>query len=461
MNLIQLSWRSVTDRPLKMLLSVLLFALGVGLISFILLMDKQIQENFERNLAEVDLVIGAKGSPLQMILSSMYHIDAPTGNISLKEIRPFLNPRHPLIEEALPMSMGDSYRGYRIVGTDLKILDWYGAELSEGEVWKHNFEVTVGSTVAQALSIKLGDTFKSSHGLVDDENLEHDDAQSFVVKGILKPSGTVVDQLILTTTQSFWLVHDHDHEEESEEVEDEHEHDHSHEGHDHEHDHHDHGDDHHDHGDDHSHEDHAHHDHGGAHSHAETPLPLIQEADDKEITSLLLRFKGRSFQALNMQRSINENTDMQAATPAIEINRLFAMMSSAEQALRILALLIIIVSAISVFISLYSSLNERRYELALMRSMGAGTSKVFSLIILEGVILAILGAVIGLILSHGLLYFFADHLREVYRYNFVAGRFLPAEFYLCMAALVVGFIAAVIPAYQASKTDIAETLTAR
>jgi len=447
MNLIQLSWRSVTDRPLKMLLSVMLFALGVGLISFILLMDKQIQENFERNLAEVDLVIGAKGSPLQMILSSMYHIDAPTGNISLKEIRPFLNPRHPLIEEALPMSMGDSYRGYRIVGTDHKILDWYDAELAEGEIWKYNFEVTVGSTVARALSISIGDTFKSSHGLVDDENLEHDDAESFVVKGILEPTGTVVDQLILTTSQSFWLVHDH--EEEVEEVEEEHNHE--------EHDH-----DHHDHGDSHDHEGHDHaHDHHEDHAHAADPLPLMQEADDKEITSLLLRFKGRSFQALNMQRSINENTDMQAATPAIEINRLFAMMSSAEQALRILALLIIIVSAISVFISLYSSLNERRYELALMRSMGAGPSKVFSLITLEGVILALIGAIVGLILSHGLLYFFADHLREAYRYNFSAGKFLPEELYLIMAALVIGFIAAVIPAYQASKTDIAETLTAR
>ena len=445
MNLLQLSWRSLTDRPLKMLLSIMLFALGVGLISFILLMDKQIQENFERNLAEVDLVIGAKGSPLQMILSSMYHIDAPTGNISLKEIRPFLNPRHPLIEEALPMSMGDSYRGYRIVGTDHKILDWYNAEIAEGTIWKHNFEVTVGSTVAQALGIRIGDTFKSSHGLVDDENLEHDDAESFKVTGILQPSGTVVDQLILTTTQSFWLVHDHDHEEDIAD-EEEHDHDHDHEGHDHgDHDHegHDHGD----------------HDHAAHHADIDAPLPLIQEGDDKEITSLLLRFKGRSFQALNMQRSINENTDMQAATPAIEINRLFAMMSSAEQALRILALLIIIVSAISVFISLYSSLNERRYELALMRSLGAGPSKVFSLITLEGIILSILGAVIGLLLSHGLLYFFADHLREVYRYNFEAGRFLTEEFYLCVAALVIGFIAAVIPAYQASKTDIAETLT--
>jgi len=455
MNLLQLSWRSVTDRPLKMLLSAMLFALGVGLISFILLMDKQIQENFERNLAEVDLVIGAKGSPLQMILSSMYHIDAPTGNISLKEIRPFLNPRHPLIEEALPLSMGDSYRGYRIVGTDHKILDWYDAELSDGEIWKYNFEVTVGSTVAQSLAISIGDTFKSSHGLVDDENLEHDDAESFVVKGVLKPTGTVVDQLILTTSQSFWLVHDHDHEEEVEEVEEEHDHneEHNHDGHAH---------DDHDHGDDHDHAEHDHgHDHHEDHIHTVEPLPLIQEADDKEITSLLLRFKGRSFQALNMQRSINENTDMQAATPAIEINRLFAMMSSAEQALRILALLIIIVSAISVFISLYSSLNERRYELALMRSMGAGPSKVFSLITLEGVILSLIGAIVGLILSHGLLFFFADHLREAYRYNFSAGRFLSEESYIVLAALVIGFIAAVIPAYQASKTDIAETLTAR
>jgi len=396
MNLFSLSWKSVIDRPLRMLLSLLLFSLGVGLISFMLLMDRQIQDNFEKNLAEVDLVIGAKGSPLQLILSSMYHIDAPTGNISLSEIRPFLNPKHPLIKDALPLSMGDSYRGFRIVGTDHKILEWYNAEVQSGSIWKNNFEVTVGSTVAKGLSLSIGDTFKSSHGLVDDENSEHDDAESFVVKGILSPTGTVLDQLILTTTQSFWLVHDHDHEVEDESIKED-----SHEGHDH-----------------HDHDDHAHnhdaHNHE-EHNHENTNIkPLIAEDDDKEITSLLLRFKGRNFQALNMQRSINENTDMQAATPAIEINRLFAMMSSAEQALRILAFLIIIVSAISIFISLYSSLNERRYELALMRSMGAGPSQIFSLIIIEGIILAVLGAALGLLLSHGLLHFFADHLREEY-----------------------------------------------
>ncbi len=436
MNLFRLSWKSVIDRPLKMLLSLLLFALGVGLISFMLLMDKQIQDNFEKNLAGVDLVIGAKGSPLQMILSSMYHIDAPTGNIYLKEVRPFLNPKHPLIEDALPLSMGDSYRGFRIVGTENKILDWYGVELESGDKWTYNFEVTIGATVAKTLSLTVGDTFKSSHGLVDDENLEHDDAESFVVKSILASSGTVLDQLILTTTQSFWMVHDHETVDPEKEIEDEHDHS----GHDH---------------------GHNHDSDGHNHSNQTKPLTLLEEDQEKEITSLLLRFKGRSFQALNMQRSINENTDMQAATPAIEINRLFSMMSSAEQALRILAIIIIIVSAISVFISLYSSLNERKYELALMRSMGAGPSQVFSLIVIEGIILTFLGALIGLILSHGLLFFFAEHLRKVYRYNFEAWTFLPTEGYLFIAALVIGLVAATIPAYQASKTDIADTLTNR
>ena len=262
------------------------------------------------------------------------------------------------------------------------------------------------------------------------QDLEHDDAESFIVVGILAPSGSVLDQLILTTNQSFWLVHDHNSSGEEEQD--------NHEGHDH--------------------GDHLHADH--EHDHArEKPLPLIQESNDEQITSLLLRFKGRNFQALNMQRSINENTDMQAATPAIEINRLFAMMSSAEDALRILAILIMIVSAISVFISLYTSLNERKYELALMRSMGAGKGQIFGLIILEGLILALLGAFIGILLSHTLVHVFADHLREEYRYDFSGFRFLNAELWLFFFALIIGFIAALLPAIQASRTDIANTLT--
>lgn len=401
---------------MSMLLSIVLFALGVGLISLLLLMENQVQKNFEKNLAGIDLVIGAKGSPLQMILSSMYHIDAPTGNVSIKEIRPFLNPKHPLIETAIPLSLGDSYKTHRIVGTETKILDLYQAKLAEGKLWERNFEVTIGAAVAQKLGLNVGDEFSSSHGFEDEEDFAHED--NFQVVGILAPSGTVLDQLILCTTQSFWLVHGHGAE-----------------------------------------EDHSDHDHAPGEHPAEIPKPLVQEGDDEEITSLLLKFKGRNFQALNMQRSINENTDLQAATPAIEITRLFDLMSNAEQALRALAMVIIFVSGLSIFISLFSSLKDRKYELALMRVMGATPNKLFLLIIVEGLLLAILGYIVGIVLSHGGMQIFASVMESSYRYDFSGRSFLLEEVYLLYGALLVGFIAAVIPAVQAAKTDISETMS--
>lgn len=327
MNLLQLSWKNLTSKPLSMMLSVLLFALGVGLISLLFLLEKQLQDNFEKNLAGIDLVVGAKGSPLQLILSSMYHIDAPTGNMTLKEARPFLNPKHPLIARAVPLSMGDSYRGHRIVGTDQNILELYEASVAEGKIWERNFEVTIGANVARTLNLEVGDEFSSSHGLMEDENLEHDDAHPFKVVGILAQNGTVLDQLILTTTQSFWLVHDH--EMATPELEEESDHDHDYE-----------------------------HDEAHTHDHGKQdvqiiPKPLLEEDETKEITAILAQFKGRSFQALNLQRNINENTDLQAASPAIEINRLFSLVDTGEQALRILAIVIIIVSGFSIFISLF------------------------------------------------------------------------------------------------------------
>jgi putative ABC transport system permease protein len=441
MNLLQLSWKNITFKPLNTSLSVILFALGVGLVALLLLLKDQMEENFDNNLAGVDLVIGAKGSPLQLILSSMYHIDAPTGNVSLEEVRPFLNPKHPLIEEAIPLSMGDNYRNYRIVGTTSNIMSWYNASIGEGKAWEQNFEVTIGAKVANDLGMKLGDTFKSSHGTVTDEgvDMEHADAESFRVVGILEPTGTVIDQLILTTPQSFWLVHDHS--SEGEETTGEQTHD----GHDHEE-------------EGHHHEGEAHEGHSHSHA-AAVPLPLIEEEGSKEITSVLVRFKGHNFQALNMQRGINENTDLQAATPAIEINRLFELVSTLEDILRALAIVIIFVSALSIFISLYSSLRDRRYELALLRVMGAGRSNLFLLIILEGVLLAIIGCVVGLLLGHGGMYFLALAMEDSYRYNFSAFKFLDMEWTLISGALIIGFLAALIPAIQASRTDISETLS--
>lgn len=430
MNLVTLSWKNLTSKPLSMLMSIVLFALGVGLVSLLLLVDKQVQDNFEKNLAGIDLVIGAKGSPLQLILSSMYHIDAPTGNIALQEAKPFLNPKHPLIKQAIPLALGDSYRTFRIVGTEQGFSEMYNGELAEGKMWSKNFEVVVGDKVKRDLELQIGDEFSSSHGFQEDENLEHDHEEPFVVVGSLKPTGSVIDQLILTSVQSFWHVHGY----EDPEAEEDHDHsDHDHAAHDH---------------------DHRAHDHGH-----DTLKSLYEESAEQDITALLVQFKARNYQALNMQRSINENTDMQAATPAIEINRLFSLMSTGERALRILAFVIILVSGLSIFISLYSSLKRRKYELALMRVMGAHPSNIFILIIMEGLLLALIGFVVGILLSHLGIEIFSNSVENANRYSFTGFKFLKQEWFLLLGALLIGFLAALIPGIRASRTDSADTLT--
>ncbi|MEM9819568.1 MAG: ABC transporter permease, partial [Bacteroidota bacterium] len=211
MNSLKLSWKNQVNKPLSMLLSLILFALGVGLISILLILNQQVQEKFTKNLAGIDLVIGAKGSPLQLILCNMYHIDAPTGNIPIKSARPFLNPQHPLIKLAVPLSLGDSHESFRIVGTIHEYVDSiFGGQLSQGKLWENDFEVTVGATVADQLGLQLGDRFYSSHGFQNDGINIHDHGEGFKVVGILQAHGSVLDQLILTNTASIWKVHDHE-----------------------------------------------------------------------------------------------------------------------------------------------------------------------------------------------------------------------------------------------------------
>jgi len=410
MSLLKLAWKNIVHNPLNLFLVVLLFALGVGLINFLLAVNEQVKEKFDKNLAGIDMVVGAKGSPLQMILCNMYHIDNPTGNITVKEARPFLNPRHPLIKKAVPLSLGDSYQGYRIVGTDFSIMDIYNGEVAQGKLWSRNLEVCIGKAVADATGLKIGDSFFSSHGFVQDDDFAHDHA-AFRVSGILKESGSVLDQLILTNTATVWEVHDHE-EESTEDSSDEDEHDHS----DHDHDGHNHD------GHDHSDHDHAHHDH-------------------------------------DHHENINENTDMMAASPAIEINRLYDMMGVGTRALQMLAFLISIVSAISIFISLFNSLKSRKYELALIRVVGAKPTTLFTLIILEGIILALISFVIGILLSHIALWFMAGNMSESYKYSFTAWSFGKRELYLLLFSLLIGFLASVIPAWRAYRTDIHETLS--
>ncbi|MEL7163719.1 MAG: ABC transporter permease, partial [Bacteroidota bacterium] len=265
-------------------------------------------------------------------------------------------------------------------------------------------------------------------------------------------SGTVLDQLALTTNQTYWHSHDHA---------DGEEHDHSdHEDHDHsDHEGHDHADH-----EDHDHSDHEGYDHGDheGHDHADhavTTQALLEEDPEQEITSILVKYKNASsFQALNLPRNINENTELLAANPAYEISEVRRQFDSGQRILGILVLAITVVSALSIFIALFSSLRERRYELALLRVMGAGRPKLFVLIILEGLLVAVIGYLLGLLLSHGILALMAANIQDDFRYSLDPLHFLAAEGWLLVAALGIGFLAAVFPAISASRTEIGATL---
>lgn len=429
MNLVSLAWKNSVNRPLNLVMSIILFGLGVGLITFLLLVNQQLKDKFDRNLAEIDLVVGAKGSPLQLILCSMYHIDNPTGNVPIEKARPLLREGHPLIKTAIPLSLGDNYKSFRIVGTNHKILELYNASLKDGSLWTRDFDVVIGQAVAKETGLALGSKFHSSHGFADDEDLAHDHA-SFHVTGILEESGTVLDQLILTNTASIWLVHDHQEGQGADagQSQDSITHDHA------------------------SHE-------GETHAHDNSNADLLNHPD-KEITSILVQYKSRTnFQALNFGRNINENTDLQAASPAIEINRLYSMLGVGTEALQSLALLIAFVSALSIFLSLLKSMRERKYELALIRVMGAGRSALFALIVLEGLFLALMGWGVGTLLSHIGMEWMSAFLKEDFRYSFTGWIWLGEEKWIFLFSLLLGVVAALIPAVQAARTDIHTTLS--
>lgn len=448
MNLFKLAWKNLRSKPLSMLLNLLLFGLGVGLVVFLLLINHQVNQNFEKNLAGIDLVVGAKGSPMQMILCNMYHIDAPTGNIKVADTKAFFNPRHPVVKQAIPLSLGDSYKAYRLVGTDTTFVDLYDAKIAKGRMWRQDYEVVIGSLVADRAHLHLGDQFYSSHGLADDGINVHDHGQKFRVVGILETNQTVADQLILCNTPTIWAVHDHE--------------DHDHEGHAHEensgHDGHENHDDH----DDHAHD----HDHDHDHDHADAVIEEVSARafnllnhPEQSITSILVKFRNHGIQALNFPRAINENSDLMAAQPSWQINRVRDMMGSGTDMLRLLAAAIIFVSAISLFISLFSSLRGRKYELAVMRVMGGSRKSLFALIIVEGLILAVLGYVLGILLGHFGVGILGGELEASYKYRFTPWIWLKEEYFILIVLLLLGFIASLIPAIKASRTPISETLS--
>ena len=409
MNIFKLSLKNIFNKPLSSTISLALLILGIGIISLLLQLNTLIKDQMDNNLKGIDMVVGAKGSPLQLILSSVYHIDSPTGNISLEEAEKISKNR--MVGSSIKLLYGDNFKGYRIVGAEKKFIELYNGKIKKGKNLSKPFEVLVGSKVYSKLKIDIGDDLISSHGLR--ETGESHDDQSFKVVGLLEPSNSVIDQLIITLPQSVWDVHgNHDHE-----VEHEHDHEEEHE-----------------------------HDHDEEHQH-----------DDREITAMLIKFKS-PMNIIQFPRQINETTNLQAAVPSYEISRLFKLFGFGIETLSYLAYLIIIVSGFSLFINLFNSMRERKYEMALIRTFGASRLQLSTMIIFESIILTISGFILGLLFSRFGVMFVSSLMEESINYNLSSFKILNEEYWLLLLSVIIGLMASLIPAVQVYKMNISKIL---
>jgi putative ABC transport system permease protein len=397
-NLASLSASYLRARPLHTALSLILLSLGVASIVLLLLVVGQLEERMNRDARGIDLVVGAKGSPMQLILSGIYHLDAPTGNVPLAAAQSLTKNR--FVRKAIPLALGDSWKSYRIVGTGHEYPNHYGAATAVGRLWEKPMEAVLGAEVAARTGVGVGGKFAGAHG-IGGEGDEHKEAP-YTVVGILKETGSVLDRLVLTGIDSVWHVHE---------------------------------------------------EHQGPQDEADR---TAMEAD-REVTVVLVQYAS-PLAAATLPRQINSKSELQAASPAVETARLFRIVGVGAEALRAFAIVLMIAAGLSVFIALYTALEERRYDLAVMRTLGASPRRLFGLLLLEGLVLALAGALIGVVLGHLFASLLGAWMQSQQQYPVSGLVWRSEELWLAAAALGVGGLAALLPAWRAYRTDVSRTL---
>lgn len=361
MNIWKISIKNFRFKPLYTLLAILILSVSIALLLGIQQLDKSFRDQLDNNLGEIDMVVGAKGSPLQLVLASVLHIDNPTGNIPFEQAKGLM--KNPMIQKAVPISYGDNYKGYRIVGTTRAFSSLYNASLKEGRPMEKPMEVVLGYTVAEKLGLRIGDTFQSSHGLAEKGGHEHE--ALLTVVGIYNPTHKVMDRLIVTGLGTIWEVHHHEREQE----------------------------------------------HDGHH---EDETYQGEEEDEQEITSLLVSFRN-PIALLTVPRSINENTNMQAALPKLELERLYQFTGVGVKTITWIAYAILAIACITIFISLYRMVRDRAFDLALLRSYGANRFQLVKMVAYEGFLIAGTAFIIGVLLSQMGVYFIFDMITDQYK----------------------------------------------
>ena len=419
MNALALGLRTIARRPLPAVLTVLLLTLGIAMVVALLLFQRGLEERLGRDARGIDLVVGAKGSGLQLVLSSVFHIDVPTGNVRLADLRDVA--RHPMTAGVIPLSLGDAYRGFRIVGTSHDYMRHYSGELAEGRLWERSMEAVAGAWAARETGLRSGGSFVGSHGLEGESGFHHGD-HPYRVVGVLKETGTVLDRLILVNSESVWEVHA------------------------------------------------VHGASGAAPAGGGAPTagggagegaPLDGlPPGDAEVTAMLVRYR-TPLAAVTLPRAINIGTTLQAASPAQEIARLFYLVGTGLDAFRAFAGVLIAASALSLFLSLWHAMHEQSYDLAVLRTLGASRGRVLRFVLAQGAALGAAGAVLGTGLGHGVGWLVREWLERSRSLSMGELGWAPEEGFVAVGAVLIALVASAAPAVRAYRLDVAAVLAER
>jgi putative ABC transport system permease protein len=418
--LLSLAYRSLKNRKLTSILTLLSLALSVSLWVGIEHIRVGARESFSNTISQTDLIVGARAGSLQLLLYTVFHMGSPTANVSYESYERIKN--QPAVLWTIPISLGDSHRGYRVVGTNEDFYRQYRyrqdrrIEFEQGRAPADVFDVALGSEVAQRLGYRLGQRIVITHGITSSQGiLDHDD-KPFTLVGILRPTHTPVDRSLYVTLEGIEAMH-------------------------------------------------IDWKQGAPPLKGQgVPAERIKKEEIKieQITAFFLRTKAR-VQTLALQRQINTFPEepLMAVIPGVALSELWNGISYGEQVLKVVALFVVIVGLVGMLMALYTSLNERRREIAILRAVGVGPLKIMFLLVVESGLLTLVGSLLGI----GLVYILIVLLQPLVEQQF--GLYLPvktltATEHLYVAGVVLaGLVVGLIPAWKAYRNALSDGLSVR
>lgn len=418
MSILGLAWKSLGNRRFTAALTVASIALSVALLVGVERIRHQAKASFTSTISGTDLIVGARGGPVQLLLYSVFRIGNPTNNIAWGSWQAIA--AHPKVAWAVPLSLGDSHRGYRVLGTSLGYFEHLrfgrdrGLSFAQGRPFSHLYDAVLGAEVAEALGYRLGDSIVIAHGAGDVSFARHAD-KPFSVVGILGRTGTPVDRTVHVSLEAIEAIHA-DWE-------------------------------------------------GGA------PIPgrslsaeqtLALDLTPKAITAGLVGLKSR-VATFQVQRFVNDypKEPLLAILPAVALGELWGLIGVAEGALLVVSGCVVVVGLFGMLTALLTSLNERRREMAILRSVGARPLHVFALIMGEAFVLTLAGVALGVALLYALLAGVQPWLESRFGLFIALGLPSGSELLLLGAVVLAGAVVGAIPAYRAYRLSLSDGLSIR